>query len=345
MDAYFASIEQRDNPKLIGKPVIISGDVNKRSVVSTCSYEARAYGIYSSMPSKVAYRLCPNGIYIKPRIEYYKTISEEIFSIFNEFTTTIEPLSLDEAFLDVSESVENIETIAKEIKKTIYEREKLTCSAGGSYNKFFAKIASDYNKPNGLMIIDKQNYEKVLDSLDIKKIYGIGRQSIKKLNEMGVYTGKDLRNLSEEQLNRVLYSRGSIIYRNIRGLDDRPVESNRERKSIGKEKTYDQDIKKQELTEQFHSLATVLSEELVKRKIEGKTILIKIKYCDFRVFSRRMTNNSYVQSVEELRSIITLLLDKYWNEIEDINIRLIGIYLYNLGEKTEYKQLSIFDLL
>lgn len=343
MDAYFASIEQRDNPSLKGKPVIISGDLDKRSVVSTCSYEARKYGIYSSMPSKIAYKLCPNGIFIKPRIEYYRTVSEEIFSIYHEFTEKVEPLSLDEAFLDVSEKKDDIDKIAIAIKNKIFDKVRLTCSAGASYNKFFAKIASDYNKPNGLMIITPQNYEEIIDGLDIKKIYGIGSKSAERMYKNGIFTSKDIRRLSEKQLNDIMYSRGSIIYKYIRGLDDRPVESNRERKSIGKERTLVYNILKKDLDPYFKELSSIVAEELKKKDIRAKTIMIKIKYSDFSEFTRRITNVFFIQSKEEIMDLVRVIISKNNNQIEEKEIRLIGIYLYNLEKNEKFKQLSFFD--
>lgn len=345
MDAFFASIEQRDNPNLKGKPVIIAGDPNKRSVVSTCSYEARKYGIYSSMPSKTAYRLCPFGTFIKLRINYYKEVSEQIFNIYHEYTDLVEPLSLDEAFLDVTKNKFGMKSgveIALDIKEKIKKKVNLTASAGVSYNKFFAKIASDYNKPDGLTEITEENYERILDDLDIRKFFGIGKVSANSLNRIGIYTGKDLRQLSEEQLTDIMHSRGSVIYKYIRGLDDRPVDENKKRKSIGKEKTLVNDIHKDSVLEYLKDEAKLLAESLSNKNIKGKTITIKIKYNDFSEFTRRATSKDEIQSEEEIMNMVKSILDK--NPLNDKLIRLVGIYISNLtNEEKKFEQISLLD--
>lgn len=345
MDAFFASIEQREKPELIGTPVIIAGDPNKRGVVSTCSYEARRYGIYSSMPSKTAHALCPNATYIKPRIEFYKTISNEIFDIYKEYTELVEPLSLDEAFIDVTHNTYEITSaveIAKEIKRKIKEKTSLTASAGVSFNKFLAKIASDYRKPDGLTEITTENYQQMIDVLPIEKFFGIGKVSLNQFHQRGIFTGKDLRELYEENLVEIMHKRGSIIYQNIRGIDDREVEPDRHRKTLGKEITFAMDITGVDIRSRFEEVAVRLEAELIKRKVRIKTVIIKIKYFDFSIITRRYTCDNYIQTKNEIMDCIDELLKKC--ELEK-GIRLIGIYTSNLLEgEEENKQLSLWDL-
>lgn len=346
MDAFFSSIEQRDNPKLLGKPVIIAGDLNKRSVVSTCSYEARVFGIYSSMPSKTAYHLCPNGIFIKPRINYYRTVSESIFDIFKEYTDFVEPLSLDEAFLDVTHNKYGIDSgveVARQIKERIVKEVHLTGSAGVSFNKFIAKIASDYQKPDGLTELNRNNYQEALDKLDIRKFFGIGKVSAATLRKMGVQTGKDLRKMTEQQLRDVMHARGSVIYQYLRGIDERPVEPNRQRKSIGKETTLTNDITPAEVLSYLQREAVLLADELKMKGIKGHTVTMKIKYHDFMEMTRQLTSVQPIQSEEQIMDCIRTILEK--NTLEDKAIRLVGIYLSKIsGEGEQNEQLTLWDL-
>ncbi|SHO44496.1 DNA polymerase IV [Anaerocolumna xylanovorans] len=346
MDAFFASIEQRERPELVGTPVIIAGDPNKRGVVSTCSYEARTYGIYSSMPSKTAHVLCPNATFIKPRIDFYKTISNTIFDIYKEYTELVEPLSLDEAFIDVTYNKYDIKSaveIAKEIKRKIREKTNLTASAGVSFNKCLAKIASDYRKPDGLTEITTENYQQMIDVLPIEKFFGIGKVSLNQFHQRGIFTGKDLRELSEANLVEIMHKRGSIIYQNIRGIDDREVDPDRQRKTLGKEITFAMDITTgADIRSHFEEVAVRLEKELINRKIKIKTVIIKIKYFDFSIITKRYTCDNYIQSKNEIMYCIDILLKKCKLEKD---IRLIGIYTSNLLEgEEENKQLSLWDL-
>lgn len=345
MDAFFASIEQRERPELVGTPVIIAGDPNKRGVVSTCSYEARAYGIYSSMPSKTAYVLCPNATFIKPRIDFYKTISEEIFDIYREYTELVEPLSLDEAYIDVTQykyEFNSAVEIAKEIKRKIKEKTNLTASAGVSFNKFLAKIASDYKKPDGLTEITTENYQQMIDILPIEKFFGIGKVSLERFHQRGVYTGKDLRELSEVKLVEVMYKRGSIIYQNIRGIDSREVDPDRHRKTLGKEITFAMDISGADIRSHYEEVAERLEKELINRNFKIKNVIIKIKYYDFSIITKRYTCDNYIQTKNDIMYCIDILLRKCTLEKD---IRLIGIYTSNLLEGEEVnKQLSLWDL-
>lgn len=351
MDAFFAAIEQRDNPDIRGLPVIISGDPNMRSVVSTCSYEAREFGIYSSMPSKTALRLCPQGVFIKPRINYYKEVAEGIFNIYRSWTDWVEPLSLDEAFLDMTCNKYGVGSgieIAVKLKETIRRETGLTCSAGVSFNKFLAKIASDYQKPNGLTVINEDNYQGILDEMAVSKFFGVGKVTAEKLNRRGIYKGSDLRRMSEKDLCDIMNLRGSVIYRNIRGIDTRPVEPDRERKSVGKESTLKYDVQSKDLLPYFEHEARQLSKQLQRKNIRGYTVTIKIKYSDFTVCTRRMTCSESIQSLNEIMEAVKYLLEN--NKLEEKPVRLVGVYLSKINagqisgnkEKTQYEQLSLF---
>ena len=237
MDAFYASIEQRDNPKYKGKPLIVGGDPNRRGVVATCSYEARKYGIHSAMPSLTAYKLCPKAIFIRPRMEVYKKVSRQVMNILNEYSNLVEPLSLDEAFVDVTKSKRckgSATLMAIEIKERIFKELGLTSSAGVSFNKFLAKMASDFRKPDGITVITEENSKDFIRNLPIGKFFGVGRVTKNKLNNIGVFKGEDLLKFSEEELIDIFSDRGKILYEFARGIDNRPVNPYRIRKSIGK---------------------------------------------------------------------------------------------------------------
>jgi len=239
MDAFYASVEQRDNPDLKGKAIAVGGG-SKRGVVTTASYEARKYGVRSAMPGFKAKRLCPHLIFVKPRFPAYKEASKVIRSVFSEYTHLIEPLSLDEAFLDVTENKkkEPLATqVAEQIRQQVFETTQLTCSAGVSYCKFLAKVASDMNKPNGITVIKPHQAEKFLEQLPIEKFFGIGKVTAKKMQDKGIFTGADLKALSEIEMAQQFGKMGRYYYRIVRGIDDRPVNNERIRKSIGIERT------------------------------------------------------------------------------------------------------------
>ena len=244
MDAFYASIEQRDNPELRGKPLAV-GYGEKRGVVAAASYEARQYGVYSAMPSVVAIRKCPHLIFAMPRFEVYRSVSNQIREIFFEYTDKVEPLSLDEAYLDVTINKMNMRSatyIAKEIKQKIKERTQLTASAGVSYNKFLAKIASDYKKPNGIYVITPQKGESFIEQLSINRFYGVGPATAGKMNELGIYNGADLKKWSEMDLAHHFGKAGLSYYQYARGMDNREVLSERIRKSLGAEETFLEDL-------------------------------------------------------------------------------------------------------
>lgn len=338
MDAFYASVEQRDNPKLRGKPVIVGGNPQSRGVVATCSYEARKYGIHSAMPSKIAYNRCPYAIFVPPRFDKYYKVSRQIREIFYRYTDLVEPLSLDEAFLDVTSNKMNMEyatEVAKKIKKEIYEEVGLTASAGVSYNKFLAKLASDYNKPNGLTILTPDNSQDFLDKLPIKKFFGIGKVTSKVLLSMGINNGYDLRQLDLFQLESIFKSRGYSYYQFARGIDNRPVEPYRERKSVGTETTlsYNLNIVDEEVADILSELCEDVSSRLKHNKKSGKTITLKVKYDDFTQITRSISVERAVYDKDEIRVNVYNLLKHLVDNGKQI--RLLGITVSNLVDIEE----------
>ncbi|MDU7966216.1 MAG: DNA polymerase IV [Paeniclostridium sordellii] len=350
MDAFYASIEQRDNKELRGKPVIVGGSPEGRGVVATCSYEARKFGIHSAMPSKMAYVRCPHAIFIPPRFDVYQKVSIQIRDIFHRYTDIIEPLSLDEAYLDVTENKQNIEyatTIAKKIKLDIYNEIGITSSAGVSYNKFLAKVASDYQKPNGLTVITPDKAQDFIDKLPIKKFFGIGKVTGKTLKFMGVKNGYDLRHLNLIQLESIFKKKGYDIYNFARGIDNRPVQVSRERKSVGSENTFIENVNfdSDELNEYVKEVVKDVCDRLRYINKCGKTITVKVKYEDFQQVTKRHTLNSYIYTYKDIIDNTNLLIEKIKNK--DKQIRLIGVSISNLQDLKEeiYDNISLLDQL
>lgn len=327
MDAYFAAIEQRDFPELKGKPVIVGGAVGERGVVSTCSYEARKYGIHSAMPATIAHKLCPNGIFVRPRFEAYKEATDKIFAIFREYSDLVQPMSLDEAYLDVTTNKMGIPSatmIAQEIRARIKKEVDLTASAGVSYNKFLAKIASDLNKPDGLCVILPKDAITVLSSLPIGKFHGIGKSTEEHLKKFGIYTGADL---LKRELCWLIDNFGKIGYQYyylVRGIDNREVSSDHTRKSIGKETTFRIDVGDLAiLFQHLERLVTRLVEKIRQEEIEIKTITLKLRYDNFDTLTRGKTLSEYTANYQELlKECRRLLIDTY-----DTNrkVRLLGV--------------------
>lgn len=332
MDAFYASVEQRDNPEWRGKPVIVGGAPNSRGVVATCSYEARKYGIHSAMPSSTAYRLCPQAIFVRPRFEVYKKISGQIREIFHEYTDLVEPLSLDEAYLDVTENKKGISLateVAGELLKNIYQKTGLTASAGVSFNKFLAKVASDVNKPYGITIVTPKKAAQFIDHLPIGKFHGIGKVTEKKMHSLGIKTGADLRKLSEEELIEHFGKVGRFYYQIVHGIDDREVTPHHTRKSISQEITLDKDINDRRQMEQIlEKMAHSLEEYLEKKHIKGRTITLKVKYYNFKSITRSITIPEPVNEAAIMMKYAALLLDK--TDAGKIKVRLLGIGLSNL---------------
>lgn len=291
MDAFYASVEQRDNEELRGKPIAVGGGPEGRGgVVATASYEARKFGVRSAMPSKRAQQLCPQIIFIKPRFEVYKQISENIHEIFRRFTDIIEPLSLDEAYLDVTEDKQHIGsaiTIAENIRAAIKEELNLTASAGISVNKFIAKIASGIKKPDGLTFIGPSKVEEFVEQLEVEQFYGVGRVTAEKMRSLRLFKGSDLKKLSENDLVRHFGKVGHFYFQIVRGIDDRPVEPFRETQSVGAEDTFAEDLfEEDELNKELERIAILVSKRLQKHQLKGRTVTIKIKYNNFKLITR-----------------------------------------------------------
>lgn len=339
MDAFYASVEENDNPRLRGRPVIVGG-LNNRGIVTTANYEARKYGIHSAMPIYVARRKCPMGCFIPTRIERYKEVSGEIFKILYSFTDLIEPLSIDEAYVDISDIKKEPLKVAMEIKKKIVETTGLTVSIGISYNKFLAKLASDWNKPNGIKIITENMIPNILMPLPVKSVHGIGPKSSEKLNNIGIYTIRDLLMLSEEFLVDFFGKSGIDVYNRIRGIDNRKINTKRKRKSLGTEHTFRNDTKDKDLLKKYlHRFARDLASSLEKRQLYCKTVTLKIKNENFKLRTKSKTLNNYINFTDEIFKVGVHLLDEM--DVSD-NIRLIGLTVSNFTV-TAAEQLSLFD--
>ena len=330
MDAFYASVEQMDNPELRKKPIVVGGN-KKRGVVAAASYEARKYGIKSAMPSILAKKKCNKLIFVKPRFERYKEISNQIRNIFFDYTDLVEPLSLDEAFLDVTENKKNIplaNDIATEIRKRIKNEIGLTASAGISINKFIAKVATEINKPNGQKTIHPSQVDKFLEKLPIKKFFGIGKVTEKKMNDLDIYNGFDLKQVTLDNLRSHFGKSGEYFYNIVRSIHDNPVNPNRIRKSIGVEQTFFEDINSESfMLDKLNSIAQELENRLIMSNNKGKTVTIKLKYSDFNQQTRSKTVNEYLQAKEDFFPIIQDLL--YQKEITK-SVRLLGISITNL---------------
>lgn len=338
MDAFFASVEVLDNKSLKGRPVIVGG-TSERGVVATCSYEARKYGVRSAMPIFMAKARCPQGIYLPVRHSRYREISKEIFNIFYEITPYVEPLSIDEAFLDISHMDMNPVYIGNLLKERVKKEIGLTLSVGISYNKFLAKLGSDWNKPNGLKVITKEMIPNILLQLPINKVHGLGNKSVKKLNNIGVFTIEDLYNLSEEFFMDYFGKWGKEVYERIRGIDNREVKVIRERKSIGRETTLREDTKdKDKLKEYLRRFSYDISETMKGKNMRGKTITIKIKTSTFISHTKSKTLNNYISSENEIYKEALDVL----NTIDFVEtIRLIGVSVSSLKEN-KVEQISFF---
>jgi DNA polymerase-4 len=336
MDAFYASVEQRDRPEIKGQPVIVGGDPNSRGVVAACSYEAREFGIHSAMASSTAYKLCPEAVFIRPRFDAYRAVSSEIREIFYEYTDLVEPLSLDEAFLDVTENFKGMPSatlIAREIKKKIYEKTgKLTASAGVSFNKFLAKVASDVNKPDGITIITPEMADEFIDRLPIRKFFGVGKVTEEKMLNLGIKTGADLKKFKKERLIELFGKSGNYFYDIAHGMDERPVEPNRVRKSIGKERTFSEDIDDTyEMLEILEDIAVRLENSLTKRDAKGRTITLKIKYFDFQSITRSVTIDEAADNASVIIKFVKPLLSK--TEAGNKKVRLLGISVSNFDDQ------------
>ncbi len=343
MDAFYAAVEQRDNPELRGKPIAIGSSL-QRGVVATASYEARKFGVHSALPSVTALKRCPNLIFVRGNMEKYKAVSVQIRNIFNEFTDLVEPLSLDEAYLDVTENKKgnpSATLLAKEIKKRIFKETKLTASAGVSYNKFLAKIASDIEKPNGIFVITPDEATAFIEKLKIEKFFGIGKVTAEKMHKMGVFFGSDLKKLSERRLTQTFGKAGAYYYKIVRGDDNRVVNPYRERKSVGGENTFLHDLKT--LNEQLYAMEPIVQKVFKRIKAAGKygrTLTLKIKYANFEQITRSKTLLTPIILFDTLWENTKELLSQAYNASE--RVRLLGISVSNfLTEEQEAIQLKI----
>lgn len=334
MDAFYASVEQRDRPELRGKPVAVGGS-SRRGVVASASYEARRFGVRSAMPSMTAQRLCPQIIFVKSRFDVYREVSSQIRAVFLEYTDLVEPLSLDEAYLDVTENKKNLRSailIARQIRQKIVEETQLTASAGVSFNKFLAKVASDINKPDGLKVILPEEAEAFLEKLPVEKFHGIGKVTAKRMKKMGLYTGGDLKKMSELELVRRFGKAGLHYYKIVRAEDDRPVNPNRIRKSIGAERTYSDDLTELPvMKEKVTYLCKVVFGHMEKKDNFGRTLTLKIKYNDFKVITRSRTFGGELKKLSDMEEAAIHLLEE--NILPDDRIRLLGVAVSNLSKE------------
>ncbi len=337
MDAFFASVEQRDNPALQNRPVIVGGKPDSRGVVAAASYEARQYGIHSAMPCSQAYRKCPQAVFVKPRFSAYREVSQQIQAIFAQYTDLIEPLSLDEAYLDVTENKVNNPSatrIAQAIRQQIKQKTGLTASAGVSYNKFIAKIASDINKPDGVKVVLPEEGEAFVAQLAIGRFYGVGQATEKKMRALGIENGAHLKEKSLDFLLQNFGKAGSFYYQIARGLDKREVNAFRERKSLGSETTFVNDLSDMdELLKQMSSLAKAVSDDLAKKKIKGKTVTLKVKYDDFVQVTRSKTIERKINDYDTIYSLCRMLLMK--TDADQRKVRLLGISLSSFAEPSQ----------
>jgi DNA polymerase IV len=351
MDAFYASVEQRDNPDYRGRPLVVGGLPEGRGgVVAAASYEARKFGIRSAMPSKRAVQLCPDLLFVRPRFAVYKEVSGKIREIFRRHTDLIEPLSLDEAYLDVTVDKQGICSaiaVARSIKQAIKEELNLTASAGVSVNKFVAKIASDLNKPDGLAFIAPDQVEAFMEQLVVEKFFGVGRVTADKMKGMGLHTGADLKRLTEEELMRHFGKVGGFYYRIVRGIDERPVQPDRESKSVGAEDTFAYDLTEiVEMNAELDKIAKVVGERLQRYGLRGRTVTLKIKYSDFRQITRSRSFPGPMDDLELIGYTAKQLL--LTTELQSVKVRLLGITVSGFNEKAQRKikekiQLTLFD--
>lgn len=344
MDAFFTSIEQRDYPDLKGKPIAVGGS-GKRGVVAAASYEARNFGVFSAQPSSIALRNCPDLIFVKPRFDVYKEVSGQIRQVFLEYTDLMEPLSLDEAYLDVTENKKGLRSatiIAKEIKEKIKSAIQLTASAGVSINKFLAKVASDQDKPDGLFVITPEQAESFVDKLPIEKFFGIGKVTAKKMHELGIVYGIDLKHFSLEELVRRFGKAGRYYFDISRAKDSRIVNPNRIRKSLGSERTFEDDlVEKEDILNQTARIVNILIERMDRSKAKGKTVTLKLKFNDFEIINRSRTFTHSISDPDEIKQISKDLVLKELPAKK--GIRLIGVTISNLENNQDQspKQLTL----
>ena len=347
MDAFYASVEQRDNPEYRGKPLAVGASPRQRGVVAAASYEARKFGIHSAMPSRYAIAKCPNLIFVKPRFEVYRAVSIQIHDVFKRYTDIVEPVALDEAYLDVTENKRGLpyaSNVAQHIRREIFQATNLTASAGISINKFLAKIASGENKPNGMTVILPEDAEAFVESLPIEKFHGIGRVTAAKMKSLGIRTGADLKKCDRYSLVKSFGKVGNYYYNIARAKDNRAVEANRIRKSIGAENSFAENLTDEEtILIKLKQIAITLVERIERNQASGRTLTVKVKFSDYRQITRSRTFDSCINSLDTIVPEAAKLLEIV--ELKEKSIRLLGISLSNLdgAKKSEIVQLSLFD--
>lgn len=336
MDAFFASVEQRDNPELRGKPIAVGYD-GPRGVVSTASYEARPFGVHSAMAIATAKRRCPQLIIVSPHFEKYKAVSRQVDAIFHEYTDLVEPISIDEAFLDVTQNKPGIDLavdIAREIKKKIHERTGLTASAGISFNKFLAKIASDYRKPDGICTVHPDRALDFIARLPIEDFWGVGPKTAERMHAMGIFNGGQLRKISFSHLRQVFGKAGTIYYNFARGIDNRPVITERERKSVGCEQTFAEDLNQRSkvIIELYHTVLELV-ERIKRTGFNGRTLTLKVKFHDFTQITRSMTVDRQLLTKDDILPIAKKLMGGI--DYEHDAIRLMGLSVSRSAQDDE----------
>ena len=338
MDAFYASVEQLDNPELRGKPIAVGGG-GARGVISAASYEARKFGVKSAMSGRLAEKLCPDLIFVRTNFDRYKEVSQQIRKIFFDYTDLVEPLSLDEAYLDVTQNKKGFPSasiIAQEIRQRIYDKTGLHASAGISINKFIAKVASDINKPNGQKTVNPEDVLQFLEDLDIRKFYGVGKVAAEKMYQKGIFTGKDLKAKSLEYLAENFGKSGTYYYHVVRGIHNSEVKPNRIRKSLAAERTFTENLSSEIfMLEKLEHIADEVSRRLQKSNVAGKTVTLKIKYSDFTLQTRSKTLPYFVSDAAIILETAKDLL--YQNKLDN-SVRLLGISLSNLNTEPNKKK-------
>lgn len=343
MDAFFASVEQRDDPSLRGKPVAVGGN-RDRGVVAAASYEARKFGVRSAMPSRTAHRLCPHIIFVKHRFDVYKSVSRQIREIFYGYTDLVEPLSLDEAFLDVTHNKPGLPSatlIAEEIRQKIHQETQLTASAGVSVNKFLAKVASDIHKPDGLTLIPPDKVAEFIKELPIERFFGIGKVTASKMKAMGISKGEDLQRFSRPELVKKFGKAGGYYHNICRGIDNREVKADRITKSVSAENTFDIDLAKlEDMLLAIEKICESVVRRLHNAQLKGRTVTLKIRDQEFKMITRSHSLEDYVSSFEDIFSVASELMT---NNIPDLPVRLLGVGVSNLNnlQRPKYGQLTL----
>ena len=347
MDAFFASVEQRDNPSLRGKPVVVGGRPEKRGAIAAASYEARKFGIRSAMPSRLAAKRCPNLIFVSPQMEKYKQVSAQIRDIFGRFTDLVEPVSLDEAYLDVSVNFCNQPSameIARQIKRCILEETELTASAGVSNNKFLAKMASGIDKPNGLFLIRPEDAQEFVQGLPIHKFHGIGKATSQKMHQLGIYTGADLGEWLESDLVEQFGKTGRYFFKIAQGIDDRLVNPNRIRKSVGAERSFDPDLNDEsEMRSHLFKLAQQLEQRLIAADQQGHTLTLKIKYSNYQQITRSRTIADEFQSTGDIYKVAKDLFESHRDPRQEVRLLGIAVAGFKPQASESFRQLEFFD--